>query len=261
MHGARDRRSLCVNCEDERAPVTVRCDSCATGGSLQLCDACDRGLHMVSSSADTCADNARDPCLVPLGASSSIHPFPSVLLAYLFMCVSGVCVEPARMALHRRIPIISMRGLRGPNDADADAADDATGSELVSSLAAHLQQLSTAASTSNAMPAAPAVATTAASDSTSAVYCICRQGDDGVRPMIDCSACDEWFHLECIGQISTLLAGRPGVRAGWRGCGGEARWDSSPLSSCMPQITIVISFFSLFFCSFSCSVFLLVVQA
>jgi hypothetical protein len=31
------------------------------------------------------------------------------------------------------------------------------------------------------------------------VYCICREVDDGVRPMISCGRCDEWFHLQCIG--------------------------------------------------------------
>jgi len=114
------------------------------------------------------------------------------------------------MALHRRIPVISMRGLGGSTDAADDGADDAAESGAVSSLASHLQQLSTAASASNATPAAPAAAAAAAGAAGAApsaagevdspkLYCICRQGDDGVRPMIDCSACDEWFHLDCIG--------------------------------------------------------------
>ena len=29
------------------------------------------------------------------------------------------------------------------------------------------------------------------------VYCICRKADDGL-PMVQCSACDEWYHLSCM---------------------------------------------------------------
>jgi len=30
------------------------------------------------------------------------------------------------------------------------------------------------------------------------IYCICRQPDDGERPMIGCDGCEEWFHFECL---------------------------------------------------------------
>jgi len=95
------------------------------------------------------------------------------------------------MALHRRIPVISMRDLGGSTDAAEDGVDDAAELDVVSSLAAHLQQLSTAASASNATPAVPAaagaagVAPSAAGEADpSKLFCICRQCDDGVRPMM-----------------------------------------------------------------------------
>lgn len=31
------------------------------------------------------------------------------------------------------------------------------------------------------------------------VYCLCKMPDDGFRPMIQCDACAEWFHFDCIG--------------------------------------------------------------
>lgn len=159
------------------------------------------------------------------------------------------------MALHRRIPVISMRGLGGSTDAADDGADDASEPDVVSSLASHLQQLSTAASASNAVPAVPAAAgatgaapSAAAQADSSKLYCICRQCDDGVRPMIDCSACDEWFHLECIGQycrIVTTAVAHSCVRRvlqGWRRdshvCGLSCRFEL-----CLLLFFCILSFF------------------
>ena len=31
------------------------------------------------------------------------------------------------------------------------------------------------------------------------VYCICRGEDDGIRPMLQCDDCGDWFHFDCIG--------------------------------------------------------------
>ena len=30
-------------------------------------------------------------------------------------------------------------------------------------------------------------------------YCICRRPDDGMHFMIECDACNEWFHGVCVG--------------------------------------------------------------
>jgi hypothetical protein len=31
------------------------------------------------------------------------------------------------------------------------------------------------------------------------LFCLCRGIDDGIRPMIQCDFCEDWFHFECIG--------------------------------------------------------------
>ena len=30
------------------------------------------------------------------------------------------------------------------------------------------------------------------------IFCICKSTDDGIRPMIQCDNCKEWYHFECI---------------------------------------------------------------
>ncbi|KAK0522125.1 Transcription factor bye1 [Tilletia horrida] len=35
-------------------------------------------------------------------------------------------------------------------------------------------------------------------DGDGAVYCICKKRDDG-SPMVECSECEDWFHLKCVG--------------------------------------------------------------
>lgn len=29
------------------------------------------------------------------------------------------------------------------------------------------------------------------------VYCLCRKPDDGIRSMIECDICHDWFHFDC----------------------------------------------------------------
>lgn len=38
------------------------------------------------------------------------------------------------------------------------------------------------------------------------LYCICQQTWDKTVPMIGCDICDEWYHLTCIGMMSTELS-------------------------------------------------------
>lgn len=34
-------------------------------------------------------------------------------------------------------------------------------------------------------------------------YCICKETDDGVKPMIQCDGCKDWFHFGCVGLKET----------------------------------------------------------
>lgn len=37
------------------------------------------------------------------------------------------------------------------------------------------------------------------------VFCLCKTQEDGVRPMIQCDLCQDWFHFDCIGLNAVLL--------------------------------------------------------
>ncbi len=41
--------------------------------------------------------------------------------------------------------------------------------------------------------------TLAAGTGTQELFCVCRMPDDGVRPMIQCDSCSDWFHFDCVG--------------------------------------------------------------
>ena len=30
------------------------------------------------------------------------------------------------------------------------------------------------------------------------LFCICKQPDDGLRPMIECDLCNDWYHFSCV---------------------------------------------------------------
>ena len=38
------------------------------------------------------------------------------------------------------------------------------------------------------------------------LFCICRAPDDGLRSMIQCDHCADWFHFDCVGINPVLLS-------------------------------------------------------
>jgi hypothetical protein len=35
-------------------------------------------------------------------------------------------------------------------------------------------------------------------------FCICKGPDDGIRPMVQCDYCEDWFHFDCVGITQVL---------------------------------------------------------
>lgn len=55
------------------------------------------------------------------------------------------------------------------------------------------------------------------STDTTGVYCICKGIDDGVRPMVQCDWCHDWFHFACLGLTPVMPRETTSRRRTFRG--------------------------------------------